>query len=93
MPAERALLPRDIRVILDWIAAWDAIPTRKQIAHKLGVSEATVTRIARGGGYKPRKVRADIAALIESMEPKQPVPHGTEPNASHQEAVCTQGRL
>lgn len=73
MPAERSLLPRDIRRIMEWAKDWDAIPTRKQIATELRVSEATVTRIARNGGYKPKKRRLDIEALAHSIDAEKSI--------------------
>lgn len=92
MPAERALLPRDIRIILKWWAERKAIPTRRQIARQIGVSEATVARIARNGGYKPKKPKRDIEALARSIDTKKSVEHGTEQNVSLQGDGCTQSQ-
>lgn len=68
MPAERALLPRDIRRILEWVRQKAAIPTRKEIARELKVSEAIVARVARHGGYRPGKRRTNIEVLASRIE-------------------------
>lgn len=88
MSAERRLLPRDIRFILDWAEKWKAIPTRKAIAREVGVSEATVTRIVRDGGYIPPRVRRRMARLASQSDAKHsldvPRVARSELNESHQ---------
>lgn len=89
MPAERRALPRDIRIILAWAEKWRAIPTRKEIATELGLSESTVARIARDGGYKAKKSSEDLDALIASIDSNKLVPCGTDTKQSIQGDGCT----
>lgn len=79
MSTERKLLPRDIRFVLAWAEDWKKIPTRKDIARKLGVSEPTITRIVRNGGYLSKRKQKDIGLLAASFDAKKTVPR--EPNA------------
>lgn len=78
MAKERSLLPRDVRWVLEWAEKRKVIPTQKKIAHDLGVSEATVARIVKNGGYLPPRKRADIEALARSFDRKISVPRESQ---------------
>ncbi len=71
MPTERSLLPGEVQKILTWARRWKAIPTRRQIADKFGVSEATVKRIVASRGYPSKKRAEDIEALARSFDPQR----------------------
>lgn len=92
MCAERRLSQEDVDFILAWAEKWKAIPSRREIAAATGVSQATVVRIIRYGGYKPRKKTANTAALAASFKAKSFVPRGTEQNESIKEDGCTRNQ-
>lgn len=59
---------RAIQDIEEWGRRWRALPTRKEMAHKYGVSEGVIKRIANGHPYKPKPLsRREIEALAADV--------------------------
>jgi hypothetical protein len=55
MSRPRKLTDKQVSEILAWAEKWRAIPTRKQIAQRFGVCEATINLICSGKRYKPKR--------------------------------------
>lgn len=85
MSRERKLNTYEVAKIISWGRRWKALKTRRQMALKYGVSEPTITRIVRDGGYVPLKSPKDMDALAASFDAIKTVPRGTKT-----EDECTQ---
>ena len=66
MPRPRKLTPQQVNEIREWGDRWKAIPARKEIAGRFGVSEHTIAMIVSGQYY--RSVKRNESDLLNSRK-------------------------